>query len=50
MEFHRIMSSTVSMRTQTLVAALVVASGIGLWVAREPVSAAVIKLFSKSAG
>jgi RND family efflux transporter MFP subunit len=48
MEFQRIMSSTVSLRTQTLVAALVVGSGIGLWVAREPVPAAVVKLFSKS--
>lgn len=44
------MSSPMSLRTQTLVAALVVALGIGLWVAREPVSAAVIKLFSTPTG
>lgn len=39
------MSSSVSLRTQTLIAVLVVGLGIGLWLAREPVSAAVIKLF-----
>ncbi len=44
------MSSSVSMRTQTLIAVLVVGLGIGLWLAREPVSAAVIKLFGNKAG
>ena len=34
-----------SMRAQTVAAAVIIALGAGLWVAREPVSAAVIKFF-----
>lgn len=44
------MSSSLSMRTQTLIAVLIVGLGIGLWLAREPVSAAVIKFFGNKAG
>jgi RND family efflux transporter MFP subunit len=44
------MSSSVSMRTQTVVAVLIAGLGIGLWLVREPVSAAVIKLFASKAG